>query len=59
MCVWGDVSNKNSTLIVKLQVLGLELGVDFTFTWDNNQNKTKSKVFSLEKLYPLSQVPIP
>ena len=32
----GDVSNKNSTLIVKLQVLGLGLGVDFTFTWDDN-----------------------
>ena len=25
----------------------------------NKTNKTKSKVFSLEKLYPLSQVPIP
>ena len=25
-------------LIVKLQVLGLRLGVDFTFTLDNNHN---------------------
>ena len=25
-------------LIVKLQVLGLRLGVDFTFTLDNNDN---------------------
>ena len=23
-------------VVVKLQILGLELGVDFTFTWDNN-----------------------
>ena len=26
------------TIIVKLQVLGLWLGVDFTFTLDNNEN---------------------
>ena len=25
-------------LYIKVQVLGLELGVDFTFTWDNNNN---------------------
>ena len=29
---WGDVD------IVKLQVLGLRLAVDFTFTLDNNDN---------------------
>ena len=27
-----------SLIVVKLQVLGLELGIDFTFTWDNNHN---------------------
>ena len=29
--------------IVKLQGLGLELGVDFTFTWDNNNNNKNEK----------------
>ena len=28
----------HSTIFVKLQVLGLRLGVDFTFTLDNNDN---------------------
>ena len=30
------------TLIVELQGLGLELGVDFTFAWDNNNNKNNN-----------------
>ena len=39
--VVDDASSKNdhfSNNIVKLQVLGLRLGVDFTFTLDNNHN---------------------
>ena len=28
----------NVNCIVELQVLGLGLGVDFTFAWDNNNN---------------------
>ena len=34
---WFVVAND----IVKLQVLGLRLGVDFTFTLDNNDNNDK------------------
>ena len=30
--------NQNQWVFVKLQVLGLRLGVDFTFTLDNNEN---------------------
>ena len=29
-------------IIVELQVLGLGLGVDFTFAWDNNDNNDKN-----------------
>ena len=34
--IQDPASNKSN--IVKLQVLGLRLGVDFTFTLDNNDN---------------------
>ena len=30
-------------LIVELQGLGLKLGVDFTFAWDNNNNNKNDK----------------
>ena len=35
---------KQSWLIVKLQVLGLELGVDFAFAWDNNNNLIREEI---------------
>ena len=34
----GSQGTKSANYIVKLQVLGLRLGVDFTFTLDNNEN---------------------
>ena len=36
-------------VVVKLQILGLELGVDFTFTWDNNQNHMNNPHLNLFK----------
>ena len=31
-----------TTFFVELQGLGLKLGVDFTFAWDNNNNNDKN-----------------
>ena len=36
---WGDFSiSQGAFKYCQTPVLGLELGVDFTFTWDNNNN---------------------
>ena len=36
--ILSELGSALPQLIVKLQVLGLRLGVDFTFTLDNNDN---------------------
>ena len=38
LVVFSAIISELSKGIVKLQVLGLRLGVDFTFTLDNNHN---------------------
>ena len=43
------ISNKLFSPIVKLQVLGLRLGVDFTLTLDNNHNDNNNPPLSFFK----------
>ena len=39
-------------IIVKLPVLGLGLGVDFTFAWDNNDNNNNNNNNNNDKNNP-------